>query len=88
MEVPLALLPPIPGCETRNRRFFAGEGMAEAGEPTERDLERVLALLDEPDHWARMAENQRRIIPKDAAQRICDLAAGQGPDPSRDEPGL
>ncbi len=88
MEVPLGLLPPIPGCETRNRRFFAGEGMAEAVEPTERDLERVLALLDEPDHWARMAENQRRIIPKDAAQRICDLAAGQGPGLSRDEPGL
>ena len=88
MEVPLALLPPIPGCETRNRRFYTETGMAEAVEPNEGDLQRVLSLLDSPAHWERMMENQRRVIPKDAAQRICDLAAGQGPDPSRDEPGL
>ena len=74
MEVPLALLPPIPGCETRNRRFYTEEGMAEAAEPNERDLKRVLNLLDSPAHWERMGENQRRVIPKDAAQRICDLA--------------
>ena len=79
MEVPLALLPPIPGCETRNRRFYVGEGMAEAVEPTERDLERVLCLLEDPERWNRMAENQRRVIPKDAAAKIADLAAGQGP---------
>ena len=85
MEVPLALLPPIPGCETRNRRFYVGEGMAEAVEPTQRDLERVLALLEESDHWARMGENQRRVIPKDAAQRIADLASGQGPGMMNDE---
>lgn len=88
MEVPLALLPPIPGCETRNRRFYTSEGMAEAVEPNERDLQRVLDLLNTPAHWERMGENQRRVIPKDAAQRICDLAAGQGPGPSRDERGL
>ncbi len=88
MEVPLALLPPIPGCETRNRRFYTSEGMAEAVEPNERDLQRVLDLLNTPTHWERMGENQRRVIPKDAAQRICDLAAGQGPGPSRDERGL
>ena len=74
MEVPLALLPPIPGCETRNRRFYTETGMAEAVEPNERDLQRVLSLLDSPAHWERMMENQRRVIPKDAAQRICDLA--------------
>lgn len=79
LEIPLALLPPIPGCETRNRRFFTGEGMAEAVEPNERDLERVLSLLDTPAHWERMGENQRRVIPKDAAQRICDLVE-QTPD--------
>ena len=74
MEVPLALLPPIPGCETGNRRFYTSEGMAEAVEPNERDLQRVLDLLNTPAHWERMGENQRRVIPKDAAQRICDLA--------------
>ena len=79
MEVPLALLPPIPGCETRNRRFYTEEGMAEAAEPNERDLKRVLNLLDSPAHWERMGENQRRVIPKDAAQRIADLVSGQGP---------
>lgn len=77
MEAPLALLPPIPGCETKNRRFYTEAGMALAAEPEERDLRRILALLETPAVWEGMAENQRRIIPKDAAERICDLAVGE-----------
>ena len=46
---------------------------------TERDLEdplgnAILDLLNRPEKLEHMRECQRRIIPKNAAQRICDLA--------------
>lgn len=73
METPLALLPPIPGCETRNRAFFAQTGMAIQADPSPKALENVLALLKQPEKLEHMRSCQRSIIPKDAAQRICDL---------------
>ena len=74
MEVPLALLPPIPGCENRNRRFFTQTGMAWEAELTPGALEQLLGLLDQRDKLEHMAQCQRSIIPKDAARRISDLA--------------
>lgn len=76
MEVPLALLPPIPGCETRNRRFFTQTGMAIQADATEKALDNVLSLLNQPERLEHMRQCQRSIIPKDAAAKICDLAAG------------
>lgn len=73
-EVPLALLPPIPGCETKNRAFFTTTGMAVSAEPSPRELEEVLALPEQPEKLAYMRQCQNQFIPKDAAQRICDLA--------------
>ncbi len=75
MEAPLALLPPIPGCETRNRAFFTQTGMAIQADPSPKALENVLSLLRQPEKLEHMRWCQRSIIPKDAAQRICDLAA-------------
>ena len=75
MEVPLALLPPIPGCETRNRLFYTQTGMAIQADAAPRALDTVLALLNQPERLEHMRLCQRSIIPKDAAQRICDLAA-------------
>lgn len=74
MEVPLALLPPIPGCETKNRRFFARMGMAEPVEASGHDLQRVLGLLDDPEKQEAMRRCQRTTIPKDAARQIRGLA--------------
>ena len=74
MEAPLALLPPIPGCETRNRALFTQTGMAIQADPHPRALENVLDLLNRPEKLEHMRECQRSIIPKNAAQRICDLA--------------
>ena len=71
MEVPLALLPPIPGCETRNREFYVRTGMAIPAQL--RSLEDSLALLNRPEKLAHMRQCQHDIIPKDAAQKICDL---------------
>lgn len=74
MEVPLALLPPIPGCETRNRKFFTQTGMAIQADATAKALDNVLSLLNQPERLEHMRQCQRSIIPKDAAQKICDLA--------------
>lgn len=79
MEAPLALLPPIPGCETRNRAFFTQAGMAIQADPSPKALENVLTLLKQPEKLEHMRSCQRGIIPKDAAQRICDLAGAMVP---------
>ena len=75
MEVPLALLPPIPGCENRNRRFFTETGMAWEAELTPGALEQLLSLTEQREKLEHMALCQRSLIPKDAAEKICDLAA-------------
>lgn len=74
MGVPLALLPPIPGCEDRNREFFVRNGMAVVAEPSVQQLQKVLDLLDSAPDCARMLQCQRTVIRKDAAAKICDLA--------------
>ena len=74
MEAPLVLLPPIPGCETINRRFYCGHGMALSADASPAALGAVLARLDDPDFWETMHRRQRECIPKDAPEKICDLA--------------
>lgn len=74
MEAPLVLLPPIPGCETINRRFYCGHGMALSADASPEALGAVLARLDDPDFWETMHRRQRECIPKDAPEKICDLA--------------
>lgn len=74
MEVPLVLLPPIPGCETRNLQFYTQNGMAVEAELSQEGLRRMLDLLDAPSACEEMLHNQRTVIPKDAAPKICRLA--------------
>lgn len=74
MEVPMALLPPIPGCESRNLRFYTENGMAAAAELSAKGLRKILNLLDSVSDCEQMLQCQRNVIPKDAAKRICDLA--------------
>ena len=75
MEAPLALLPPIPGCESRNLAFFTGTGMAVPAVLKPRELEKLLALPDDPQRLAQMHARQREFIPKSAAAQICSLAS-------------
>ena len=77
MEVPLALLPPIPGCENRNRAFYTQTGMGTAVTLSAKDMRRAVDLLRSPSDCERMLERQRASIPKDAAQRICDLISAE-----------
>lgn len=64
--LPLVALHPIPGCETKNARFFTSHQFAVS-------LSQIRSGVD-PDLWSYMAQQQRENVPPDSAERICDLA--------------
>ncbi|MDD6347641.1 MAG: glycosyl transferase, partial [Lachnospiraceae bacterium] len=66
--------PPIPGCETRNRAFFADNGLAVRADITDEGLDDALSLMADPDAQEAMAACQAALIRPDAAERICRLA--------------
>lgn len=72
--VPLGLLPPIPGCESHNLRFFEGNGMGRAVRVRDSGIKGILSLIGDAPALSQMAARQREIIPQNAAEGICDLA--------------
>lgn len=72
--VPLGLLPPIPGCESINLRFFVENGMCRTVGPSVQSLNAILDLIHCEDACKEMVARQHQVIPQDAAQQICDLA--------------
>lgn len=72
--VPLGLLPPIPGCESHNLRFFRENGMGRAVRVTEYGMKDILALLEDAPALSQMTACQQTVIPRDAARQICRLA--------------
>lgn len=75
MGVPLIHLPPIPGCETINARFFQGLGMSRILKLRQDSIRQALSLLDDPAQCEAMLQRQQTVLNRDAAERICDLAA-------------
>lgn len=71
----LVHLPPIPGCETENARFFNQYGMSWRLKPTRQDVSQILKFMEEPCQKTAMGYRQQEMIPRDAAEKICDLAA-------------
>ncbi|MCM1101395.1 MAG: hypothetical protein NC079_05850 [Clostridium sp.] len=67
-------LPPIPGCETRNARFFAGHGMSHRLKCSKKGISRALAMAEDPRVRDEMNRNQREIIHADACAEVCGLA--------------
>lgn len=71
---PLIHVAPIPGCEDRNLKFFAGHHMSIAvGRQLDR-LPEALARLLAPGAAEEMRKNQRAFIPQRASDAVCDLA--------------
>lgn len=66
MGLPLVTLHPIPGCETKNATFFISHHFAIS-------LAQIRSGVG-PDLWRYMSQQQRKNIPPDSAERICDLA--------------
>lgn len=73
-EEPLILLPPIPGCETKNLRFFTQNGLAIATNLSPDELKEKIACLQSDKKCKKMLQRQAEEIHKDATKQICDLA--------------
>ncbi|MBC8571111.1 MGDG synthase family glycosyltransferase [Zongyangia hominis] len=74
-QIPLIHTSPIPGCETKNARFFSERGMSFYDESIERQLDFAQLVTTDPDVRRRMQQAQRAHTNVHAAGQICDLAA-------------
>ncbi len=70
--VPLVHLPPIPGCETRNARYFSERGMSLRLGAGRKDVARAMEFLMDPAATAAMAAAQADGIHPQAADRIVE----------------
>ncbi len=68
--VPMIHMPSIPGCETRNLRYFESHGMSLSLKG--RSIEDALDRLENGRECREMIRNQHRFI-SSSAGRICDL---------------
>lgn len=75
--VPLALLPPIPGCESKNLQFFTQNGMGKEVDVSREGLREVIDLMNHEEACRRMIEQQKKWIHPEAAARVCDLAEAE-----------
>lgn len=71
---PLVLLPPIPGCESRNLSFFTRAGMAVPAELSVHGMRKTISWFRSERNQKKMCQNQAEGIHRDAAEKICDLA--------------
>lgn len=72
-EIPLIHISPIPGCETKNKDFFAGHEMALAVTNLEKELLPALEKLEDAAVCEKMRAAQRRFINQRAAGMLCDF---------------
>lgn len=72
-QTALLHITPIPGCETRNMRYFAENGLS-IPIRHRRQLLPALQALSTPEAQTRMKKRQREVINAHAAADICDLA--------------
>ncbi len=69
----LGLLSPIPGCESRNLRYFCERGMALSAAPAEQNLLAACEALLRPGAAEQMRRCQREGLPQNAAAEIARL---------------
>ena len=69
--VPMLHSGPIPGCETKNRRFFKNHGISVALKQLEmKSIRNILMQLENISKVQKSEE--RQVIPQNARERICD----------------
>ncbi len=71
--VPLIHISPIPGCETRNFRFFADHGMSIPVRSPRRELRKAVETLCSPTAADAMRQAQRDNLDRFSTARLCDL---------------
>lgn len=74
MGIPLIHLPPIPGCETKNARFFCVYGMNYPMAVTKPNIKKAVSIMGDASKCTEMILKQHEIIRSDSASCICTLA--------------
>lgn len=72
--VPCIHMAPIPGCESYNVRYFKKKGMSIRVNKQGWTMRAALKKLDKPKEVEKMLEKQKKGVPSDAREKICDLA--------------
>ncbi len=72
VQIPYIHIRPIPGCETKNMRYFSGNGMSVVVRHPKLSLTHAVNRLMQQDNAEQMKGKQKSIIPQDARSRICD----------------
>lgn len=72
MCVPYIQITPIPGCETRNMRFFSKTGMSYAVPHPRRTLKKAVIELEKKENRSKMEQCQKEGLAQKARTRICD----------------
>ena len=71
--IPIVHTSPIPGCETENKKFFVKYGMSIAPRTIEKQVEKGIELLNNPEKIQKMKAAQKIYVDKNAAQKIVEL---------------
>ena len=71
-QVPYIHMTPIPGCESKNVKYFSQTGMSIAVHHPRLELTKALKKLDKPENIEKMRAAQRTNIPQSARKCICD----------------
>lgn len=71
--IPLIHISPIPGCETKNKDFFAGHKMGAAVENLEKELLPALEKLKDFAVCDEMRRAQERYVNHTATEELCDF---------------
>ncbi|MCI8589896.1 MAG: glycosyl transferase [Clostridiales bacterium] len=70
LGVPLVHTKPIPGCETKNARFFSERGMSIIYK-NNKDMQNVLDLIADNNRRLAMMKKQKAYVNSNASQDIC-----------------
>ena len=78
--VPLVHITPIPGCESKNQRFFSKNGMSFSVRKPKRKLRRAVRKTKDQSVRDKMILHQRATIPNTATASICNFAEQMAAD--------
>ena len=74
MGTALVHLPPIPGCETKNIKFFTEHGMSLRLRDSKNEVRQTILFCGDAKKRNNMLNQQKKVLCQNAAEAICDLA--------------
>lgn len=72
--IPIVHITPIPGCESKNLRYFEEHGMSIFAKCSEKSIKKALDYLEKSENRDKMVLCQKKYLNSKAASDICDLA--------------